>query len=322
MRIGVASSTARTTASAIAWSGALSGCTSRRTPSASVRARAAAPSGIAATTLSSAVRASRAHGVSSSRRSPTAIATASAGREVERRQRHRAVEHVAAAPAELRRDRHARLLQGEDVALDRPHAHLEALRQAARTAARRPGRPQLLDERIEPVEPVVHDARAADHHKVRSGAQPFDGADGSPSSRTEFDQSSTDASVRGGDVPGERFITAANSSDRAGQRPANSCHVERPNNWRAGVEDGAEPELVSHEEPVVRSGTPSPRTGAAPRRDHRRSIQRGEGDDDDLVGLFGHAGTYCRHGANSSREPDGHLEVGEDVGIPGSRTFG
>ena len=79
MRIGVASSTARTTASAIAWSGALSGCTRRRTPSASVRARAAAPSGIAATTFSSAVRASRAHGVSSSRRNPTAIATASAG---------------------------------------------------------------------------------------------------------------------------------------------------------------------------------------------------------------------------------------------------
>ena len=76
------------------------------------------------------------------------------GREIERRQRHRAVEHVAAAPAELRRDRHARLLQGEDVALDRPHTHLEALRQAARTAARRPGRPQLLDERVEPVEPV------------------------------------------------------------------------------------------------------------------------------------------------------------------------
>ena len=82
MRIGLASSTACTTASAIAWSGALSGCTSSRTPSARVRAREAAPAGIAARTLSRAVRASRAHGVSSSRRRPTAIATASAGEKL------------------------------------------------------------------------------------------------------------------------------------------------------------------------------------------------------------------------------------------------
>ncbi len=78
MRIGVRFSTAWTTASAIAWSGRLTGCARRRKPSASFRARSASVSGMAATIFNRAVRASRAQGVSSSRRSPMAVATASA----------------------------------------------------------------------------------------------------------------------------------------------------------------------------------------------------------------------------------------------------
>ena len=44
-------------------------------------------------------------------------------------------------------------------------------------------------------------------------------------------------------------------------------------------------------------------------------VERGEGDDDELVGVVGHAGTYCRHDTDSSLEPSGRLEVGEDAGI-------
>ena len=62
------------------------------------------------------------------------------------------VERVSARPPRLGPDRHTGLLQRGEVALDRAHRHLEALREPSRAPAPRRHRAQLLDERIEPID--------------------------------------------------------------------------------------------------------------------------------------------------------------------------
>ena len=188
----------------------------------------------------------------------------------------------------------------------------------ARAAARRPGRPQLLHERIDPVEPVhvpslrawppatsgsaghrgrrrrsgalrgcsSRSRRGPDRRARRRGRSPLPSTVGnssrrysstrsraaswctmpvlpttttsrsvrrrstpatsSPSSRTEFASLRLDASVRGDDL-GTRFIVTAKSPVRAGQRCGEQLPRGAPEQQRAGVEDGVQPELVSGE---------------------------------------------------------------------------
>jgi hypothetical protein len=79
------------------------------------------------------------------------------GAEVQRRQAHRRIDGVAAAGAWRRPDRHARLLERRDVALDRAHADLETVGEVSRRARPRGRGSQHLDDRVEPVGPVHTD---------------------------------------------------------------------------------------------------------------------------------------------------------------------
>ena len=74
--------------------------------------------------------------------------------EVQRRQGQRLVDRVAAAPPGLRVDRHPGFLQGQDVPLDGARTDLVALGQLPRRPGPRGHRPQLLDQRVEPIGPV------------------------------------------------------------------------------------------------------------------------------------------------------------------------
>jgi hypothetical protein len=87
--------------------------------------------------------------------------------EVERRQGRRLLDGVAAEAPPLRPDGHAGLLEGEDVALDRAGADLEAVGQfLAGHDAGRPGA-QLLDQCVQPVA-AAHPSPPS----VSIGAQP------------------------------------------------------------------------------------------------------------------------------------------------------
>ena len=88
--------------------------------------------------------------------------------EVQRGQGQRLVDRVAAAPPGLRVDRHPGFLQGQDVPLDGARADLVAPGQLPRGPESRRDRPQLLDQRVEPIGPV-HGPHATPGHR-HSGA--------------------------------------------------------------------------------------------------------------------------------------------------------
>ncbi len=79
--------------------------------------------------------------------------------EVQRGERQGFVDDVTAAPPGLRVDRDARLLQRQDVPLDRPRAYLIPPGQLSGRLRPRRRCPQLFDQRIEPISPVHASAR-------------------------------------------------------------------------------------------------------------------------------------------------------------------
>jgi hypothetical protein len=74
--------------------------------------------------------------------------------EVQRRERQRLVQGVTAGPPGIGVDRHSGLLQGPDITLDGPRAHLVQRCQFPGAAAAQRAGPKLLHERVQPVGPV------------------------------------------------------------------------------------------------------------------------------------------------------------------------
>lgn len=110
--------------------------------------------GRAASTFCRAVRAALANGESASADSATMIARASSALMPQGGKGVLGVDHVAAPPTIFGIDRYTRLAERIKIPFQRACADLKVIGQPCCTARSRRNRPQLFDNRIQPIGPI------------------------------------------------------------------------------------------------------------------------------------------------------------------------